>query len=124
MKKPTRKAVVKAADDWFSKYIRLRDIKEYVLCPFCKKNYIDNCFHFFSRKMYATRWDELNSIGSCRGCNMLMEFSPYQFYKWFADHYGQFALDQLHEKHKSKVKMSTAEIVAIADKYKKMYEEL
>lgn len=121
----TRKQAVKEADKWASLYIRERDRRENNgKCFFCKTRPIENCFHFFSRKVYATRWEEINMAGSCRSCNFTMEFSPYQFYKWFADNYGQFALDQLHEKHKSRVKMSTAEIVAIAEKYKKMYEEL
>lgn len=120
MTKMTRKKAVKEADKWFSIYIRNRDIKEYVLCPFCKKNYIDNCFHFFSRKVYATRWDENNAIGSCRGCNMLMEFSPYQFYKWFADNYGQFCLDLLNAKYNSKMVMKTDTIIAIAERYKRL----
>ena len=120
----TRKKAVKEADKWYSFYIRERDKREYGVCPLCKKEPIQCCFHFFSRAAYVTRWDENNACGSCLSDNLRMEFSPYQYYKWYADNHGQFALDQLHEKHKSKVKMSTAEIVAIADKYKKMYEEL
>lgn len=120
MRKMSRKKAVKEADKWFSIYIRNRDIEEYGKCPFCRIRAIDNCFHFFSRKVYVTRWEELNAIGSCRGCNMLMEFSPYQFYKWFADNYGQFSLDQLHHKHSSKVQLKTDTIIAIAERYKRL----
>lgn len=131
MKKQSRKAVVKEADKWFSLYIRAHTAREYNkhnrgygLCPFCEKEEIQHCFHFFTRTNYSTRWAEENAIGSCAGCNFRMEFAPYPFYKWFADHFGQFALDELNRKHHAIAKFSTEDIKDIAVKYKKLYEEI
>jgi len=124
-KKSTRKLAVIAADKYFSLYIRAKSYIEHgALCVFCNKSPIGHCFHFFSRVAYSTRWDELNCVASCRGCNMRMEYEAYPFYKWFIDEHGQFALDQLNRKHHTITKFSTADIQDIADKYKKLYEEL
>jgi hypothetical protein len=122
--KSPRKKAVDEADKWLSLYIREKTRQEYGNCPFCKVRPIEHNFHFFSRVSYSTRWDELNCIGSCSRCNMQMEFHPYPFYKWFADHYGQFALDELNRKHNQIAKLCTYEIEAIAEKYKTMYNGL
>lgn len=121
--KKSRKAAVREADKWFSMYIRALTSQEVGHCAFCNKP-VEHCFHFFSRANYATRWEELNAIGSCAGCNYRMEFAPYPFYKWFADHYGQFALDELNRKHHTIGKFSTQEILDIAEKFKTMYNGL
>ena len=124
MKKPSRKAAVLKADKYFSLYIREIAKKEYGNCPFCRKEAIVHCFHFFSRSNYATRWDENNATGSCAGCKYRMEFAPYPFNKWYADQHGQIALDELNKKHHTIAKFSTQDLLDIADKYQKLYEEL
>jgi 5-methylcytosine-specific restriction endonuclease McrA len=56
---------IHAADKAFSLYIRARDR----FCVTCGQASSD-CSHIFSRSHYATRWDENNSYGQCRGCHM------------------------------------------------------
>lgn len=123
MRKQSRKAVVREADKWFSLYVRELTKREYGGCPFCNGP-IEHCFHFFSRVNYATRWMVTNAIGSCAGCNLKMEYAPYEFYKWYADRFGQDLLDEVNREHHKIAKFSTADLKEIADKYKKMYLNL
>ena len=122
-RKLTRSGAVRYADKWFSLYIRELTRQKYHVCPFCGGP-IEHCFHFFSRVNYATRWLINNAIGSCAGCNMLMEYSPYKFYKWYASHWGQDLLDEVDRLHHTIAKFTTAEIIEIGDKFKKMHEDL
>jgi hypothetical protein len=121
--KSARKKAVDFADKWFSLYIREDSQLEYGGCAFCGKP-IQHCFHFFSRVAYSTRWDENNAIGSCAGCNFKMEHHPYEFYKWFIDHFGQFALDNLNRKWHTINKLSTQDILDTGERFKKAYETL
>ena len=61
-------------DEWFSKYIRLRDANQNGLCKCvtCStvKHWSDmDCGHFQSRRYTATRWDEKNAHAQCQACN-------------------------------------------------------
>lgn len=123
MKKRSRKALVKEADKWFSLYIREKTKQEYGKCPFCSGE-VEQCFHFFSRANYITRWDKKNAIGSCAKCNLRMEFDPYPYFKWFIDEYGQFTLDELNRKHNKIAKYTNEEIEKIAKTFKDMYINL
>ena len=121
--KRSRKAAVRNADKWFSLYVRELTRCAYGVCPFCGGP-IEHCFHFFSRVSYSTRWDIENSIGSCSGCNMKMEYQPYEFYKWYAEKHGQEQLDRLNKKWHTISKLTTQDIEDIAQTYKEKYEGL
>lgn len=96
MKIKSRKWLIREADRAFSVWIRNRDEKAFNgICPFCRKNRITDCFHFVTRAKYATRWDQRNAVGSCRGCNMRMEFDPHRFIQWFIRKHGVEAYDSL-----------------------------
>lgn len=79
-KKPSTASLVKKLDRVFSLYIRLRDSKpfnhQYFRCISCGQikpfDQMD-CGHFIGRTHMATRFDEDNCHGECRGCN---RFSP------------------------------------------------
>ncbi len=119
----TRKAAVRHADKWYSLYIRKITQMEYGKCPFCGKP-IEHCFHWFSRVAYSLRWDVRNGIGSCAGCNIKMEYQPYEFYQWLTKKTSQEFVDTLNREWHKIAKFTTAEIKEIGDKYKRMYEEL
>ena len=65
MKSPKSRAILKA-DKEFSLYIRARD----PICVLCGDPTSD-CAHVFSRRFYATRWNEHNAYGLCKGCHYL-----------------------------------------------------
>ena len=77
MKQHGKRYYIKKLDDIFSKYIRLKYSKEGICeCYTCGKyNKWQNmqCGHFFSRKYYATRWDENNVRVQCVSCNVFHE---------------------------------------------------
>ena len=59
-----RQSLIKRLDTAFSLKVRLRAKREFDgWCQFCRLRGaqpvpIQDCFHFFSRTHYATRWDE------------------------------------------------------------------
>ena len=123
MRKISRKGAVREADKWFSLYIRELTRQKYGGCPFCGKP-IEHCFHFFSRVNYATRWLVTNAIGSCAGCNLKMEYAPYEFYKWYANEFGQDLLDEVDKLHHTIAKLSTEELKEMAERFKGLYNNL
>ena len=88
MKVKSRKWLIREADRVFSEHVRKESVKLYKVCPFCLKNPIVDCFHFVTRAKYSVRWNPLNAVGSCRGCNIRMEFDPHPFIQWFLDNRG------------------------------------
>ena len=122
-KKLTRKGAVRIADKFFSLYIRELTKKKYGHCPFCGGP-IEHCFHFFSRVAYSTRWSVNNAIGSCSGCNLKMEYSPFEFYEWYRKEFGSDLLETVHRMYHTISKYSTSEIEQIGKTFEKMYNEL
>ncbi len=64
------------ADNWFSKYIRLRDVIDgsngFFRCITCKKPVFwkdGDCGHFVTRNHPMTRFDERNCNAQCKSCN-------------------------------------------------------
>lgn len=75
-KSPDKMTLVRKLDKIFSMYIRLRDSKPYggkyfkcISCGQIKAFDQMDCGHYFSRKHMATRFNEDNCHGECRGCN-------------------------------------------------------
>ena len=76
VKKPSVATLVKKLDETFSLFIRLRDSRpfgyKYFRCISCGQikpfDQMD-CGHFIGRTHMATRFDEQNCHGECRGCN-------------------------------------------------------
>ena len=118
-KTPRQKAVA-LADKHFSEYIRRRDRR----CVCCGSTNNLQCGHLFSRKNYSTRWEPLNAYCQCSGCNLRHEYDPYTLTSYFIDLYGKEAYDDLHLKHVTPKKYTTAEILQIAESYKRLEGEL
>lgn len=125
IKKPNRKLLVKKLDKAFSEYIRYKHIKEYGnICPFCKRNPIEHCFHFLSRISHSTRWREDNAIGSCSGCNFLNEHEPSSFITWFIDNRGRDKLEFLQGLWHESVKFSNYDLELMEQDFKKRLTDL
>lgn len=74
-KKSQMQKKIDELDEVFSIFIRKQNIDENGMtrCFTCSK--FDHwtklqCGHFFSRRYYATRWEEKNCAPQCVGCNM------------------------------------------------------
>lgn len=126
--KTERQRAINRADQWFSKYIRTRGatIQGYNKCFTCGK--IDHwksldCGHFQGRQHLATRWDEHNCQPQCKKCNAFEEGRKYEFGKQLNAKYGEGEAERLIIKSAQTVKFSTIEIRAIADHYRKLFNE-
>ena len=73
-KKTERQKLIKQADDWFSRRVRLEasDHRGIGTCFDCGKTIIvkaNDCGHFYSRKNMSTRWDLDNARLQAKMCN-------------------------------------------------------
>ena len=109
-----RKSLVRKLDTAFSLYIRERDGH----CVTCGSKERLQCGHLFTRAAYSTRWNSMNAYCQCSSCNMRHEYDPGPLTIYFLAHYGQAAYEALHRKHKTPVKYSDGELLALIEKYK------
>ena len=114
-KRSERKRAVTAADRAFSAYIRARDNHT---CVTCGSTQSPTCGHVFSKKNYATRWDEKNAYCQCWPCNFKHEFDPYPYTQYFLDRYGKVEWEELHMKWSSVTKFTSCQIRLIAQGFK------
>lgn len=89
-----------AADDAFSKWVRLRDMT----CCRCGSRVQLNdkgmpithqASHFMSRRKEATRFDPLNVDTLCGGCHTYFTSQPAEHYLWQVRRKGQQVVDDL-----------------------------
>lgn len=120
IKVSSRKTLVKNADKYCSEYIRARDKK----CCICGSTERLTNGHLFSRTSYNTRWYELNCHCQCSSCNMIHEFNPHIYTKWFIDKYGYEKYNELFERHNLIVKYKAFDLIRIADEYKEKLEKI
>ena len=116
----SRKTLVKEADRWFSKYIRLRDGR----CVTCGSQQNLQCGHLFSRKSYSTRWDERNAYAQCAGCNLLHEHDPGPLTSYFLSLYSVEDFNRLHGAYRSPRKFTNADLKHLVEVYKTKVKEI
>ena len=89
-----------AADQWFSKYIRLRDGE----CQRCHSPVEFNSngepishqmSHFQGRRKEATRFDPENGDTLCGGCHMYFTANPYEHVEWQIIHKGKATVEAI-----------------------------
>lgn len=112
-----RKKAVRKADKAMSNYIRARD----PIC-YCGKP-SDQNGHFFSRRYYATRWDEDNCLACCSACNFLHNTNPEPMRRAIVARIGEERLAEMEELTKGPSGLKTSDILDIAEMYKKKLEE-
>jgi hypothetical protein len=120
MKSNPRKKAVKKADEWMSKYIRARD--RHCVTSGATENLTNS--HLITRSKYATRWDEMNCHCQSSGENMRHEYQPEIYTDWWIRKYGEEAYHALVLKSNTPVKLTTQDILDIAEYYKEKYKEL
>lgn len=124
-----RSQAVKRLDSWFSKYIRLRDADSsgYVRCITCgtRKLWKEvDAGHFQTRAKYSTRWDERNVNAQCKGCNMVNGGQQYVHGLAIDKKFGEGTADELVILSNKIIKLSTREILDLAEEYKNKFKEL
>ncbi|MFK5282642.1 recombination protein NinG, partial [Lacticaseibacillus paracasei] len=73
--------------------------------------------HFYSRGRYPTRWHDDNCHPQCVGCNIFLKGNYINYTKYMIDTYGREYVDELEVLSKSTIKISTAELQEMIDKY-------
>lgn len=111
--KSTRKRLVADCDKLFSKYIRERDKRAFGACPFVCGGPIERAFHFVTRSKHSVRWNELNAVGSCSGCNYRYEFDPHFAILWYINRFGEPAYESLVASGNRQAKYSMDDLRAI-----------
>lgn len=121
---PFRK-LEKEADKQMSLYVRKKTALEYEgLCPFCRRNPIQDNFHFFRRGKSGTRWTSEACIGSCKPCNGEERWNPQKFSAWFIRSFGHDKFLELEAQSRQIMKFSRYDLEMIAADFKKRYEDL
>ena len=125
MKKPSKRSLVKKLDKVFSLFIRRRDaIRFNGMCPFCQKKPIECNFHFITRSRYNTRFDEVNCVASCFGCNYRMTFDQGPFIQWFLGRLGMEEYNNLVNRSRQLAKFSIFDLQEMIGRYQGKFEAM
>ena len=106
-------------DRLFSAYIHNRD-KTCVICG--KKDFLDTA-HIIPRTCLALRWAPQNAILLCKrhhkfGGVESFHSSPFWFYRWYSEHYGEEHITQLLEASEVEVTISAEDVDSIEEMLK------
>lgn len=131
----TRKSLLRDADMWFSRFIRLRDsqtigdgikVCKCATCGLYRRIDVIDCGHWQRRENWDTRFDEMNTASQCRECNRYKGGKEIKFGEYVAKTYGQSVANRIIARAQSKYQRrpSDTELETIAAKYKAKVEEL
>ena len=121
--KNRRKYFVKKLDQVVSKIM----VKNYGQCVCCGSTERLGCGHLFTRQAYSTRWD-IEPGGNCYcqawPCNFRHEYDPYPLTRYFLKRFGQEKYDDLHRRHVTPRKYTTAELEELLEALHKKISEM
>jgi hypothetical protein len=111
------------ADDWFSKYIRIRDADNngYIRCISCGKIVHwknADAGHFIKRQHIALRFNEQNVNAQCKLCNCFEQGNDIGYAKGLDKKYGPGTADKLRAMKNGTLHLGKFELKVIADHYK------
>ena len=113
-------------DDWFSRFIRLRDSDKYEMlnCCTCGRRVhwkSADCGHYVKRGHSATRFDEKNCAGQCRWpCNRRRNGEE-QAHRLYINHkYGEGTAEFLKEKGRHPFEMTREEYIEKIEHYREI----
>ncbi len=114
--------LVKKLDRVFAYYIRLRDIMpngmgKCISCGKIKPYRELDCGHFYGRTNMATRFDEDNCNGECRGCNRASSDHLIFYQENLIKKIGIARFSSLREKAHSTKKWEAEELQRMIDYY-------
>ena len=121
--------LVKKLDRVFAYYIRLRDIMpngmgKCISCGKIKPYRELDCGHFYGRTNMATRFDEDNCNGECRGCNRASSDHLIFYQENLIKKIGIARFSSLREKAHSTKKWEAEELQRMIDYYTKEVKRL
>lgn len=130
-KMPSKPALVKKLDTIFSKFIRLRDTKQwnfkYGRCISCGRLLPYEklqCGHYHSRTHMNTRFDEANCNAECVHCNIFSADHLIGYRENLTKKIGQRAVDLLNVKAHQTKSYSCSELQILIDYYTKEVKKL
>lgn len=128
-KKPSRKAAVRNADLWMSRYVRRKAANHagVARCITCNRpdHWKDlQCGHFQTRSKYSVRWMERNTGPQCVRCNITNGGQQYQFGLEIDRRYGKGTADEIVRKGNELMKFTTEQIMEIAADYRTKFNAL
>ena len=123
--KPRKRAVQKA-DTAFSRYIRARDNWTCFTCGRVgyDRDGIMQCGHLITRAKYATRWNELNAVCQCSGCNMRHEYQPEILTDMWIQENGVEYYHELVRLSNTLHKLPTSDIEQLAKEFDMLYNAI
>lgn len=119
----------KRLDDWFSRFIRLRDTGADGLCrcATCQNRLPPeqmDCGHFVTRDNYNLRYCEQNVAAQCHECNRIHGGQQGRFVGEINRRYGKGTAETLLEIGQRKGRLKGWEAVIVGDDYKRRTMEL
>jgi hypothetical protein len=128
-KKASRKAAVRNADLWMSRYVRRKAANNQgnARCFTCGR--IESwkelqCGHFQTRSKYSVRWLERNTAPQCVRCNISNGGQQYQFGVELDRKHGAGTAEEILIQGNELRKFTTDEILQIAADYRTKYNAL
>lgn len=124
----SRSKLVKALDNIYSQYIRLKNADEngFCVCIVCKKPFhwkkIQNG-HFCRRSHYNTRWVDMNCHPQCYVCNCILNTNA-EYAVFMLEKYGEAAVKELVAESQKIVKIQNYELEEQIEKYTKIVKQL
>lgn len=126
--KSERSKLIREADRVFSIYIRAKDaINGRASCVTCGGS---NCWkllhngHYLSRRIMATRWNQVNCNVQCEWCNVTLHGNLSKYKDYLEQKHGEGVHEYLKEKVRNSHKITNMEIQSIIDTYKTKILEL
>jgi hypothetical protein len=83
-----------------------------------------HCSHIFSRRHRATRWEPCNAVAHCYSCHEYLGGNPVMFDKWAREHWGDYIIDMLEEKHRQIIKLTKHDKVELYAHMKAEYARM
>lgn len=129
-KRSEKSKAMDRADEWFSKYIRIKFSlgNGYAKCFTCGKikRILGemHCGHFVKRDRHSTRYHEKNCKPQCVYCNTFRDGEPRKFARNLDRMYGKGTAEQLEILGEGiNKRFSETEYRAIADEYRKKFNK-
>lgn len=123
--------LVRKADEAFSRYIRLRDSKEYGFkyfkCPTCGRILPfeqADCSHYFSRRSNATRFDEDNCMAECSYDNRFNAEHLHKLREALIRRIGEQRFQLLEWKHNQTKKWTDFELQELIKHYRSLNKKM
>jgi hypothetical protein len=118
-KKPSRKSLIRRADNTCKLYIKEKYKWRCVTCGREQGDVTMSWGHLKTSGSYITRWNEYNLACQCIPCNGKHEYDDYPYNAWFIKTYGISKWHELNFMFNHSRPIKDWEIIMIAEYYEK-----